>query len=238
MSTHAIRTRAASRARVPAAVRRQARWLAAGLALGFLVPFLFADLLELPRDLYYGIYVVSVAGFFVLWARRTGQALGAMMRRRLPLALGLGVVFAGVMALVVLRAGDESSGPDGLALAGAVLWRGVVYGAADGLLLSAFPILAVFAAFAGHAVRDRLRGKLLIGAAALAASLAMTAAYHVGYGDFRSEKVRSPLAGDVVWSVPTLVTLNPAGSMIAHVGLHVTAVLHDPETDLFLPPHR
>ena len=41
-----------------------------------------------------------------------------------------------------------------------------------------------------------------------------------------------------MWSVPTLATLNPIGAPIAHVGLHVSAVLHSYETDLFLPPHE
>ena len=238
MSTHALPSRAAGAHRLPVAAAQQLRWLAAGLAFGFLVPFLFADLLELPRDLYYAVYSVGVFAFFVLWSRRTSLSLAAMVRRRLPLTLGLGLVFAGVMTLVVLRAEEATARPDGLALAGAVLWRGVVYGAADGLLLSAFPILAVFAAFAGHALRKRLGGTLLIGAAAIAASLAMTAAYHAGYGEFRSAKVANPVAGDVVWSAPTLLTLNPVGAPIAHAGMHVAAVLHSSETDLFLPPHR
>ena len=112
-----------------------------------------------------------------------------------------------------------------------------MYGAADGLLLSSFPILAVFAAFAGSPLRRSAGGKIKVGALALVASLAMTAAYHAGYSDFRSGKIANPLAGDVIWSVPTLVTLNPIAAPIAHVGLHVTAVLHSYHTDLFLPPH-
>lgn len=72
----------------------------------------------------------------------------------------------------------------------------------------------------------------------MAASLAMTATYHLGYRDFRSEKLRKPLTGDLVWSVPTLATLNPVGAPLAHVGLHVGAILHNPDTTLFLPPHR
>jgi hypothetical protein len=118
------------------------------------------------------------------------------------------------------------------------MWRGVAYGLADGLLLSAFPILAVFAMFAGTKARGRILGTVAIGLAALVASLAMTAVYHVGYSDFRSEKLRKPVAGDVVWSVPTLVTLNPIGAPIAHAGLHTSAVLHSYETDTFLPPHE
>jgi hypothetical protein len=48
-----------------------------------------------------------------------------------------------------VRAEPTTAGPDGLALAWAVLWRGLAYGAVAGLLLSAIPILAVFAAAEG-----------------------------------------------------------------------------------------
>jgi hypothetical protein len=68
-------------------------------------------------------------------------------------------------------------------------------------------------------------------------SLVFTAVYHLGYSDFRGGKVRKPLAGDVIWSAPTLVTLSPFGSPITHAGLHVTAVIHSYTTDTFLPPH-
>lgn len=65
----------------------------------------------------------------------------------------------------------------------------------------------------------------------------MTAVYHLGYSDFRGDKVRTPIAGDVLWSIPTLATLSPLGAPIAHAGLHVGAVVHSYETDIFLPPH-
>jgi hypothetical protein len=224
--------------RLPEVVRIHVSWLAGGLAVGFAVPFLLADTLGIQRDVYYGLYAAVVAAFFIAWARATGQPLGAMFRRRWKLAVALGVAVAGVMALVAVRAEDASARPGGWELAGKVIWRGVVYGATDGLMLSAFPILAVFAACAGTGLRARLRGKLAVGALALLASLAMTAAYHFGYSDFRSGKVGNPMVGDVVWSVPTLATANPIGAPIAHVGLHVAAVLHNDQSELFLPPHE
>ena len=237
MSTHVI-----ERGRSPVArlsLRAQhVTWLGAGLVFGFLVSFVFADLLELPRDLFYGIYAASVLTFFAAWAKSTGQSFAEMLRRRWVLALALGLIFAGVMALIALRTEDATARPDGIELVAAVLWRGVVYGLTDGLLLSAFPILVVFAAFAGTKLRQRPLGKIAIGLAALVASVAMTASYHLGYSDFRSEKVGRAVSGDLVWSVPTLVTLNPIGAPIAHAGLHVSAVLHSYETDLFLPPHE
>jgi hypothetical protein len=212
-------------------------WLAGGFVVAFDVPFLFADLLEINRDLFYGLYAIAVAGLFALWAHSTGYDLAAAVNRRWLWAVGLGLAFSGVLAVMVVRTEDATARPDGLKLFGAVLWRGVLYGVTDGLLLSVFPILVVFAAFASR-LNDRFAGKIVIGAAALIASLAMTAVYHAGYSDFRSGKVGKPLTGDVAWSVPTLVMLNPLGAPIAHTGLHVSAVLHSYNTDTFLPPHK
>jgi hypothetical protein len=217
--------------------RKHLAWLAGGLVVGFVVPFIFADVLRLPRDVYYGIYAAAGLGFFVLWARATGQRFEVMLCRRWRLAVVLGVIFGLVLGFVVVRTEPATGGPEGLALAWAVLWRGVVYGAVDGLLLSVFPILAVFAAAEGSTLRRRKSGTVAVGAAALFASLVMTFVYHLGYSDFRSPKLLRPVAADIVWSVPTLVTLNPIGTPITHAAMHVSAVLHSYDTDVFLPPH-
>ena len=216
---------------------RQWRWLAGGALLAFGLPFVFTDLVALDRDAYDAILIGSVFGFFALWLHRTSESPLAVLTHNWRRGVGLGVLFAGLMLAIVLRE-PATPRPGGLELAAAVVWRGVLYGLADGLLLSAFPILAVFAAFAGGRARDTRRGTAAVGALALAVSLGFTAVYHLGYADFRGDKLRKPLAGDVVWSVPTLVTLSPLGSPIAHAGLHVSAVVHSYETDTFLPPHR
>jgi hypothetical protein len=212
-------------------------WLAGGFALAFGVPYLLADVLDINRDLFYGLYAVAVFGLLAVWSRSTGYDLVAASRRHWVAATLLGLAAAAVLAAMVLRTEDATSRPDGLELVGAVAWRGVVYGVTDGLLLSVFPILVVFAAFTGSRLNERFAGKIVIGVVALAASLAMTAVYHSGYSDFRSDKMTKPLTGDLIWSAPTLVTLNPIGAPIAHAGLHATAVLHSYETDTFLPPH-
>jgi hypothetical protein len=237
MGTHAFgRPDGSIRVGVPVAAHLV--WLGVGFVLAFAVPFLLADVLEIDRDLFYGLYALSVLALFALWSRSTGYDLVAACKRRWLLALVLGLAVAGVMAVMVLRTEDATGRPGGLDLAAAVAWRGIVYGVTDGLLLSVFPILVVFAALAGTRLDRGLAGKLAIGAIALVASLAMTTVYHAGYNDFRSDKMRKPLTGDVIWSIPTLVTLNPIGSPIAHAGLHTSAVLHSYETDTFLPPHE
>jgi len=213
-------------------------WLAGGFVVAFAVPYLFADVLDLDLDIFYGLYAIAVAALFTLWSRSTRYDLRAACRRQWLLAVLLGLATAAVLTFTVLRTEDATARPEGLDLVAAVGWRGIVYVVNDGLLLSVFPILVVFAALAGARLRHGLTGTLAVGAAALVASLAMTGVYHAGYSDFRSEKIRKPLVGDVVWCVPTLVTLNPIGAPIAHAGLHTSAVLHSYETDTFLPPHE
>ena len=245
MSTHALGRGTRSPARVRIRVSAHWAWLAGGFVLAFAVPFLLAErrsafgvAFDVNRDLFYGVYALTVGALFALWSRSTGYDLVAAMRRRWLLAVALGLGAAGVMAVMVVRTEDTTARPDGFELIGAVAWRGIVYGVTDGLLLSVFPILVVFAAFTGSRLNRHFAGKVVIGIVALFASLAMTAVYHFGYSDFRSDKIAKPLTGDVIWSVPTLVTLNPIGAPIAHAGLHTSAVLHSYETDTFLPPHR
>ena len=238
MTTHAVGRHAAAAVPVWHGISAHWAWLAGGLAFAFAVPYVLADVLELNRDLFYGLYALGVFALFALWSRSTGYDLVAAVKRRWLAALLLGAAVAGVMAVMVVRTEDATPRPDGLELVTAVAWRGILYGVTDGLLLSVFPILVVFAAFAGTRLHRRFAGKVAIGVIALAASLAVTAVYHAGYSDFRSEKMRKPLTGDVMWSVPTLLTLNPIGAPIAHAGLHTSAVLHSYETDTFLPPHR
>jgi hypothetical protein len=220
------------------AVPQQAWWLLGGLVLAFGVPFVFADLAGLQRDLYYALYVVFVFAFVGLWARQTQQPIRAFLTRRWRWALPLGVLAGVVLMFTVLRE-PSTPHPHGLTFVGAIFWRGIVYGAADGLLLSVFPILAVFGLFASKPLRERSKRAVAgIGALALIVSLLFTAVYHVGYPDFRGSKVKRPLTGDVIWSAPTLVTLSPLGTPIAHIATHVTAVVHSYDTDLFLPPHK
>jgi D-alanyl-D-alanine carboxypeptidase len=242
MSTALTRTAPPSRTALPrGAVRttQQWTWLAAGLALAFAVPFLLADRWSIERDLYYGLYAAFVFGFCALWLRFAADSPSRTLTRHWRAGIALGVAFAGIETLVALTE-EATSHPTGWTFAAAILWRGVVYGASDGLLLSVFPILAVFAAFSSRRpARERTKRAIAgIGALALATSVAFTAVYHLGFADFRGSKLHKPVAGDVVWSIPTLVTLSPAGAPIAHIGLHVAAVVHSYDTDTFLPPHR
>jgi D-alanyl-D-alanine carboxypeptidase len=182
--------------------------------------------------------MLFVALLCLAWTRATHLDTRAMLLRNWRWGAALGVGCAVVLSLLVFRTEDATAHPDGLAFAGSILWRGLLYGITDGVLLSVFPILVVFEAFRRRPLLQKGRGKVAVGSLALAASLAFTAVYHLGYPEFRGEKLRKPVAGDVVWSLPTLLTLSPFGAPIAHAGLHVSAVVNSSDTDTFLPPHE
>jgi hypothetical protein len=212
----------------------QAAWFAAGALLSFLVPFVFTSAVDLRSDAYYAIYFASVAGFLAAYVRLTNFEVRRFATQHWRLSLLLGAAMAAVLVVLVLRREDSTPRPDGAYFAFTLVWRGVLYGAADALLLSAFP-----AAVAWVILERDLRGlgrKAAFAGLALGLTLVITAVYHLGYEQFREDGVGSPELGNTLISVPVLATANPLGSIIAHASMHVTADAHAYETGVFLPP--
>ena len=210
-------------------------WIPSAAAIGFAASLLLGDLLPLPRDLHHLLYFTIVAGFLVLYVAWTGLDVVRWTTRRLGRAIVLGLLGGAVLARGVL-ARTGTAGPSGLALGWDVLWRGLVYGTVDGLLLTVFPWMVAWRALAAESGGWRRKvGAVLV---AYAGVLLITTSYHLGYADFRSERILQPNVGATITAVPTLVAANPLASPVSHVVLHVTAVLHAPRSDLYLPPHQ
>ena len=209
-------------------------WIVGGAALGFTSSFAFADLLRLPTAAYHLAYFILVGTFVTLYARSTRLRLRAILRRRLTSALVLGAL-GGIVLMRRVIAELPSAGPSGMWFAWDLLWRGLVYGAVDGVLLSAFPWLVVWRALGGESAP--LGKRIQLNLVAVGAVLLVTSAYHAGYPDFRGPKLAQANLGNVIASLPTLLSGNPIASPIAHAILHIAAVAHNPQSDLFLPPH-
>jgi hypothetical protein len=214
--------------------RRHLLWIPGAAALGFLSSFLFADVWRLPVAVYHLAYFGLAGSFFALYTIRTGLRVSAVIRRRLPLALALGMLGGLVLTRRVL-ADPLGAGPSGLRFAWDLLWRGLIYGAVDGALLSAFPWLVTWRALGGESAP--LGKRVWLTLLALSSALIVTSAYHLGYPDFRGPKLVQANVGNAIASLPTLLSANPLASPLAHAGLHLAAVAHNPESDLFLPPH-
>jgi hypothetical protein len=79
--------------------------------------------------------------------------------------------------------------------------------------------------------------RLSWGVVALAASLLVTALYHLGFAEFRGPELLQPLLGNGIITAGYLLTGSPLTSLIAHTLMHIAAVLHGMETTMQLPPH-
>jgi hypothetical protein len=133
---------------------------------------------------------------------------------------------------VVLQ--TRSIPPAGSELAFALLWLGLVYGVVDAMLLTVMPVLATFRLFE-HTGPLIARGSRSGGA--MAASLFVTGAYHWGYAEFQSEALVHPMIGNAIITLGYLLTANPLTPIVAHVAMHVAAVLWGIDTTVQLPPH-
>ena len=211
------------------------KWIAFGMVVGFGASFIFGDLIALPLDLYYLIYFGIIISFFAIYIKKTQLSLREWFSRRLVWGILLGLVFGAFMVQNVLSrpATEKFTGPY---LAWLIFWRGLFYGVIDGLLLSAFPWIVTWRAF--DVEKKPLGKKIGLGFLAWLFILILTTAYHLGYSDFRSKKIIEPNIGNTIISIPTLVSANPIGSPITHAIMHMTAIIHSPKTELYLPPHR
>lgn len=211
------------------------KWILFSALIGFCASFIFGDLITLPLDLYYLIYFAIIITFFTAYIRKTELNLREWFSRRWVWGVLLGLIFGALMVQNVLSrpATEKFTGPY---LAWLIFWRGLVYGAIDGLLLSAFPWIVTWRAF--NVEKKPLGKKIAFGLLAWLFILVVTTAYHLGYSDFRSKKIIQPNIGNTIISIPTLVSANPIGSPITHAMMHIAAIIHSPKTELFLPPHR
>jgi hypothetical protein len=77
-----------------------------------------------------------------------------------------------------------------------------------------------------------------VGAIALVASLLVTAAYHLGYPEYRAQgAVMGPSIGNGVMSIGYILTNNPIAAVFSHIAMHIAGVLQGPASVIQLPPH-
>jgi len=208
-------------------------WFVAGAALGFLIPYVFSSRLKLQHDLYYSIYFALVGVFLAAYVQITGVNVRETLLRSLPLTLVAGVIIGALVVMNVLRTEPVTPRPTGAYLGFELLWRGLLYGTVDALLLTAFPALVAFGLIGGD---DSVVKHVGFAVVALALTIVITGTYHWGYSQYRRDGLRGPEVGNVILTLPTLVSANPVGTIVAHATMHVVANFHSYETPMYLPP--
>jgi hypothetical protein len=118
-----------------------------------------------------------------------------------------------------------------------IVWLGLLYGLIDGLFLSVMPVAATWQALVLLGSTKRWPGLIAAGMMALMASLAVTAAYHLGYPEFQGVAVLWPMLGVGVMTLAYLLSRSPLAPVLSHIAMHVAAVLYGLQTAIQLPPH-
>ena len=99
-----------------------------------------------------------------------------------------------------------------------VLWWGVVFGSIGTALISAFPFIAAWRAFAGSNPGNFR--KIGVSVIAIIAITATSLSYSVGIVGFDKEKVIYNAKMNLLTGIPTLLTGNPFASPIAGAFLY------------------
>lgn len=211
-------------------------WTLGAAALSFSIAALFAGVFRLPRTIYLIPYIGLVGLFFFLYVRWSRLDLGAFFRHNWYWGL-LGAVFAGFFMVRNILEQPASPHTQGFRLVFDLVWMGVLYGAVDGILLSVFPILTTYAAFATLGWTTHWYGKIGVGILGLVASFITIIIYHLGYPECRSQVVFEIGGGQSFVTATYLLANNPFSAIFSHMAMHIAGVLHGPATVMQLPPH-
>lgn len=208
-------------------------WLAGIAAVAFLVAWMLSDLMPTRRVVYIPSLALAVGALtagYLAWSR-SGTSFWTHQW-----GLGiLGAILAGGLLTMLLNrrgVGEVRARP---VTAMTVGWDGLVYGAAEGLLLSVLPVVVTWQVMSSNGWGDGWRAAAAA-ALSIVASIVVIVVHHLGYPDFRRSrsKLGQAILGCGVLSIAYLLTASVIAPILAHAALHVVLVRKDME----LPPHE
>ena len=180
------------------------------------MPLIAASLLGLHHDLYLLVYFTVVGTFLASFVAHTHLDWREWLRTRLWWSLGIGAVVAFAMVRNVMNEASMAH-PSGGFFWFELLWRGLLYGTVDALMLFVFPATVAYLLLRDSDRRRRLRFAGLT----LLLTMGITATYHLGYPQFRGSDLVQPEIGAVIATIPTALTGNPVGAIVVHDVFHV-----------------
>lgn len=211
-------------------------WIGGAIVVGYGVAALFSGMATFARPLFVLAHTLISGGFVFAYFRWSQVDLWAILRRRWLWGV-VAAVAVGAFQVRNVLSQPASPSVTGVALLWDLLWLGVVYGAVDAFLLSILPVLATWQAFSHAGWAQGWFKLIIIGVVALVSSLAVTAAYHLGFAEYQNQAIAGPLVGNAAGTLGYLATGNPLAALLSHISMHIAAVLHGPATTVQLPPH-
>lgn len=205
-------------------------WLVGLGVASFGVAWLSGTRLRIRRALYIPLLVLVTGGLtagYVAW-------LGVGVKDVLFARWGWGLLAAGVAGLVLGFGVVHQPATRRLErrdLPAAFVWEGVVYGTAEGVLLSALPVLMTWQLL--HAVGwAGTAGALARWTLPVLASASVIVVHHLGYWNCRNRILIPITWGCSVLAVGYLVTASMVAPTLGHIFLHFAADAHGIE----MPP--
>ena len=207
-------------------------WLVVLAAVSFLVTWVCTDKVGLRRRPYIAVLAATTGALGVGYVGWLGLGVADVLLTRWTIGL-LVAPLVGAFLTVGIRRLPASERLHGRRLAVALVWEGVVYGVAEGLLLSTLPVLMTWQMI--HSLDwSGTGGAVARWTLPVVASIAVIVVHHLGYWEYRNRMLRPIAVGCGLMSVGYLVTGSPLTPMVAHVISHVSAIQRGVE----LPPHE
>jgi hypothetical protein len=208
-------------------------WLLVISAAGFLVTWVLTSLLDVRRTPYILALALLTGGLTFGYLSWSDTSLASFATNHWGWGL-IGAAVTGTILAALSRRQPGGPRPDGWRLAFALLWEAVVYGTAEGLLLSVLPVLVTWQAFAAHGWTSGTGKPLVAGTAAILTSLAVIVIHHLGYRGFHNPAVLvTVMVVCGLLSLAYLLTASPLAAVVGHIILHAAANLRGTE----LPPY-
>jgi hypothetical protein len=205
------------------------------LVVAFLVTWIVTDRMHVRRTPYIAVLsavVLALGAGYVAWS---GTSVRELVAGDWGWALLAGAIAGAIPAPLLGRmrgSGPAGRRPSVLGFA----YEGVLYGAAEGVLLAALPGIAVWQAMADVGWTEGTGRRVATGALAVLGSLVVVLIHHLGYAEFRRPESRRKLAGALVvcglQAVAFVLTGNVLAPIVAHVVLHAELLV----TRVEMPP--
>jgi hypothetical protein len=206
-------------------------WLLAVAAGSFAVSWLVANRLQVRRGPYIAILSLVTAALTLGYVDWLGIGVDDLVLTRWGWGL-LAAPLSAAFLIVGMTKLPAVTRLRGTRLTAALLWEAVVYGIAEGVLLSALPVLVSWQLV--HALGwSGFPGALARWTLPIAASVAVIVVHHLGYWEYRNRLLRPISLGCGLLSLGYLLTGSPIGPTLGHILCHASSLGHGAE----LPPH-
>lgn len=207
--------------------------------VGFLISWTLTDVFHVPRAVYLAALMIVTAALTYGYLAWSGTDAWAFLTTNWAWGL-LGAIVSGGFALVAITAAVKRRGiprpadRDMVRLSGMLVWEGLLYGAAEGVLLSVLPVLAAWQSFDLLGWTETTAGAVGSGVLAIAASALVIWIHHLGYREYRgTREILLPIVGCGVLSLAYLLTCSPIAPVGGHFLLHAGALVRG----VAMPPY-